>query len=140
MNLQTMLERDEGRRNIAYVDTLGKATIGIGHHDANVCKGMVWADAEVDRVFAADVAEKTAQVEAEFPWVADMNEPRRAVVIAMAFQLGLAGLSAFVNTLGALKRGAYNAAADGMLASLWARQTPLRVARMAQQIRSGEWV
>lgn len=138
-SLRDMLTRDEGRRNKAYRDTRGLWTIGIGHCDPSVCSGMVWSDAKVDAVFAEDVAEKTAQVEAKWPWVADLSEPRRAIVIAMCFQLGLAGLSNFKNTLAAMERGDYLAASKGMLASLWARQTPLRVARMARQMRWGEW-
>ena len=140
MTLQTMLERDEGRRNIAYQDSLGLWTIGVGHHDANVCRGMVWADAEIDRVFAADVAEKTAQVEEELPWVADLSEPRLAVILAMAFQMGASRLFAFVNTLAAVKRGDYFAAAEGMRNSVWAHQTPVRAARMALQMQEGRWI
>jgi len=140
MSLQTMLERDEGRRNVAYQDTLGKWTIGIGHHDANVKAGMVWSDEKVDAVFAADVAEKTAQCEAAFPWLDQLSEPRRAVVIAMCFQMGIGRLKLFANTLGDMERGDYVRAASGMLNSLWAHQTPKRAARMALQMERGQWV
>lgn len=134
-----MLERDEGRRNVAYQDSLGLWTIGIGHHDANTCQGMVWTDQQINDTFAADVAEKTAQCEASFPWIANLDEPRKAVVIAMCFQMGIHRLAAFVNTLNAVKQGDYEAAAEGMLNSLWAHQTPKRAARMAVQMQTGDW-
>lgn len=55
----------------------------------------------------------------------------------MAFQMGIVGLLGFTNTLAAIKRGDYAAAATGMLASLWARQTPARAKRMADMMRAG---
>ena len=140
MTLQSMLIRDEARRNVAYVDPLGKLTIGIGHHDAAVCRGLVWSDDKIDEVFAADVAEKTAQVLYELPWVADLDEPRKAVVIAMAFQMGAQRLFAFVNMLAAIERGDYFAAAADMRDSVWAHQTPIRAARMALQMQEGRWI
>ena len=139
-SVEDMLTRDEGRRNIAYQDSLGLWTIGIGHHDASICRGMVWSDEKIDAVFAADVAEKTAQAEAEFPWLDQQPEPRRAVVIAMCFQMGLGRVSAFVNTLAAMERGDYFAAAKGMRDSVWAHQTPVRAARMALQMETGKWI
>ena len=135
-----MLTRDEGRRNEAYQDSLGLWTIGIGHHDDSVCSGMVWSDDKVDQVFADDVAEKIAQCQTAFPWFDQLNEARQAVLIAMCFQMGMHRLSAFVNTLAAMERGDYSAAADGMRNSVWAHQTPVRVARMALQMERGVWV
>jgi type II secretory pathway component PulF len=38
-----------------------------------------------------------------------------------------------------VQAGDYESAAKGMLQSLWARQTPERAARMAKQMRTGEW-
>lgn len=43
----------------------------------------------------------------------------------MAFNM-LGGLLTFTNTLAAMKRGDYAAAADGMLASKWATQVGAR--------------
>jgi lysozyme len=67
------------------------------------------------------------------------NEPRRAVLISMAYQLGAVGLLAFTKTLDLIRRGDYSAAAREMLNSRWAKQTPERAARHAQQLRSGVW-
>jgi lysozyme len=59
------------------------------------------------------------------------------VLQAMAFQMGIDGLLGFTGTLAAVQRGDYEAAAKGMLASLWARQTPSRAGRMAAMMRQG---
>jgi lysozyme len=53
--------------------------------------------------------------------------------------MGTEGLLKFVNTLAYVRYGKYEEAAEGMLASKWARQTPERAARMAEQMRSGQW-
>lgn len=62
----------------------------------------------------------------------------------MGFQMGVglpskddAGLSGFDTTLGHIAAGRWDAAADGMLNSLWAKQTPARAKRVAAMIRTG---
>jgi lysozyme len=55
----------------------------------------------------------------------------------MSFQMGTAGLLGFQNTLQAIRSGNYEAAASGMMASAWARQTPARAQRMANLMRAG---
>jgi len=65
--------------------------------------------------------------------------PRQAVLVNMAFQMGIQGVQKFKKTLSLVEMGDYDGAADGMLKSLWAKQTPNRAAEMAQQMRSGQW-
>jgi lysozyme len=57
----------------------------------------------------------------------------------MSFQLGVDGLLGFKNTLKMIEQRNYEAAAAGMLNSLWAKQTPERANRMAEQMRTGIW-
>lgn len=139
-SLREQLIAEEGRRNAAYLDSLGIPTIGVGHTGPEVHLGLVWSDALVDQTLDADIAEKTAQVSASLPWLDDLNEPRQAVLLQMAFQLGTRGLLGFPNTLAAVHDGRWQDAADGMLASKWAQQTPNRVRRLAEQMLTGEWV
>ena len=129
----------EGRRSEAYQCTMGVWTIGIGHTGPEVHEGLVWTDEQIDAAFDADVAEDEADLDQHFPWWRDMNEPRRWVLIGMCFQLGITKLRKFVNTLGCMKLGQYGYAAVGMESSAWARQTPKRVKRLAQQMRTGDW-
>lgn len=138
-----MLERDEGRRYVAYPDPLtGGApwTIGIGHTGPDVHKDSIWTAEQVDAAFARDVSNATAQCKAHFdPWFSLLTEPRRAVLVAMCFQLGIGGLLAFKQTLAAVRDEHYALAADKMKDSAWARQTPKRAMRMAEQMSSGDW-
>jgi lysozyme len=55
----------------------------------------------------------------------------------MCFNLGVTRLGGFVNTLAAMKRGDYEAAADGMMKSLWASQVGRRAQRLAKMMREG---
>lgn len=140
MNLRDQLIAEEGRNNIAYLDTLGYPTIGVGHKGSDVRLGMVWTDAQIDAAFDADIAAKTAEVKAALPWFGSLNEPRQAALLQMAFQMGTRGLLGFPNTLAAIHDGRWADAGTGMLASKWAQQTPYRVARLARQMTSGMWI
>lgn len=142
MNLREQLERFEGRRHESYPDPLtGGApfTIGIGHVGPEVHPGLVWSDAEIDAAFDLDVENATEQCLVAFPWFATLNEARQAVMIGLVFQLGINGALKFTHTMKAIEEGRYGDAADGMRASLWAKQTPTRVAVLAYQMESGNF-
>ena len=53
----------------------------------------------------------------------------------MAFQLGLPRLKKFVNFIQGLKDQDYNKAADEMIDSRWAKQTPNRAYGLSEMIR-----
>lgn len=137
-SLARQLELEEGNVPHAYQDHLGFWTIGIGRLIDKRKGGRLRPD-EIALLLSNDIKEKTAEVLAALPWVASLDEPRQAVIIGMAFQMGTSGLLKFRNTLRAVQEGRYADAARGMLASLWARQTPDRAARMAAQMRLGAW-
>lgn len=140
MNLRSQLIAEEGRRNAAYLDTLGIPTIGVGHTGPEVHLGLTWTDAQIDHALDSDIAAKTAQVLAALPWFSHLTEPRQAVILQMAFQLGTKGLLGFPNTLAAVHDGRWMDAAAGMLASKWFQQTPNRVNRLARQMATGQWI
>lgn len=139
MSVRNMLERDEGRVPYAYPDSLGFLTIGVGHL-IDKRKGGRLPDPIIDALLDYDIAEKTSQVAAAFPWVSQLNEPRKAVMICMAFQLGIDGLSQFKTALAAMEAHNYQRAAWAFLQSKVATvQTPARWQRFAKQIETGEW-
>jgi lysozyme len=142
MNLRDQLIEFEGWKNDAYPDPLtGGApwTIGVGHTGPEVFQGLHWTNELVSNQLDADIGEKSAQVAAALDWFSRLNEPRRAVLIGMAFQLGIKGLLGFKNTLGAIRDERWATAAEGMRQSLWGKQTPKRVNRLAHQMEIGEW-
>lgn len=138
MTLEEQLEELEGRRRHAYVDSLGFLSIGIGRL-IDKRKGGGLSDDEIDYLFQNDIRDKKVEVFRALPWVKTLNEPRQAVILGMAFQMGTDGLLKFKNTLKAVEEGRWDDAKAGMLNSKWARQTPERAQRLAEQMLTGEW-
>lgn len=131
--LRSRLVADEGRRNLAYPDTKGKITIGIGH---NLSDKPI-SDAAVDQIFRDDISDAEHDARALVPNFDALSDVRKAVVAEMSFQLGYLRLSQFKNTLAAIVEERWGDAADGMLDSEVARtQAPERWQRMAQMMRS----
>lgn len=51
-----LLVAREGKRNKAYLDSVGVWTIGVGHTGPEVHEGLVWTDAEIEAALRADIA------------------------------------------------------------------------------------
>lgn len=161
------IEAEEGRKLKAYPDPLsplGKAcakarialsdyrslptwhvldgapwTIGVGQTGAGIGPDTEWTNAEADAALAASIAKATAGLDKALPWWKSLCDVRQDVVAQMAYQMGLEGLLAFHRTLGFMQDHQYDQAAEGMLQSLWARQTPNRAHRLAELMRTGEY-
>lgn len=143
--LAELLEREEGRVPYAYKDSKGYLTIGVGRLIDNR-RGGGLSDPEITMLLNNDIRSKTAAVLDALPWAVRLTEPRLAVLVAMAFQMGLGsaflgtGLLGFRKTLAAIRDEHYSHAAENMRASKWARvDSPARARRMADQLESGEW-
>lgn len=140
MNVIDQLTREEGEVLHAYEDHLGYLTIGVGIL-IDKRKGGGITKEESRFLLLNRVKGVVEGIRKHLSWFDSIgNEPRKAVLIGMAFQMGLNGLLGFKNTLEMIRVGDYDKAAVGMLNSLWARQTPARAKRMAKQMESGEWV
>ena len=143
MNMDRLLEsvkKHEGYRNKVYLDTLGKRTVGVGH----LCVEDFWEDdKEYEEKFLmtildhdlSDAIKGANELMAENGCM-DMNEKAHEIIIEMVFQLGKTGVSKFKNMWKALSGLQYSAAADQMLDSRWAKQTPNRANGMADIMRS----
>jgi lysozyme len=139
VDLKEQLLREEGSESCAYQDTRGFWTIGVGRLiDAR--KGDGLSQDEIEYLLDNDIKKITDKVHNTLPWISKLNDARRAVLIGMAFQMGLRGLLGFKRTLGSIEDGQYFEAAIEMLQSDWAKQTPERANRLATQMETGEWV
>lgn len=137
-----LLEREEGFRAVPYFCSAGKRTFAIGYNiDAR--GNPVWWDG----VSPCTHQQAITQLQADVHSIADsldkylsgLNNARQAVLISMAYQMGVPGLLKFKRTLKTIAAGRYAEAAGYMLASLWAKQTPSRAMRHAKQMETGEW-
>ena len=122
-----MLIRHEGVKRKPYLDTAGKLTLGIGRNldDTGISEGEAFS------MLHADVARVRKGLSDYLPWWNEQPDPVRLVLQNMGFQLGVNGLLEFKETLAALRRRDYSAAAKHMLDSRWAQQTPRRAQELA---------
>lgn len=136
--LSRLLALHEGRVPYAYQDSLGYWTIGIGHL-IDRRKGGKLPDQIIDQLFQYDLLEHAAELVRALPWIERLDPVRQAVLIDMAFNLGVDGLLGFRNTLAYVKAGDYTQAATNMLMSKWATQVKGRAVRLATMVRTGHW-
>ena len=138
--LLASVKKHEGYRNKVYLDTLGKRTVGVGH----LCVEDFWEDdKEYEEKFLMTILEHdlSSAIKGANDLMAengcmDMNEKAHEIIIEMVFQLGKTGVSKFKNMWKALSGLDYSTAADQMLDSRWAKQTPNRANGMADIMRS----
>ena len=138
MDLKTQLLREEGAESCAYQDSLGYWTIGVGRL-IDSRKGGGLSNEEIDLLLDNDIKRNYEAVLKALPWMEKLNDARQAVLIGMAFQMGLKGLLQFKLMLGSVEDGQYVEAAAEMVKSRWAMQTPARAYRLASQMETGEW-
>ena len=142
-----ILHFEEGYRETPYWDTRNFPTVAggirIGPQNAPISQyqftvprpaGDVWKKCLVNAK-TASMNRQPAIVAA----LAQCNDARRDILCSMAYQMGVAGLAGFTNTLSMISHGDFAGAAGGMLNSLWARQTPDRARRHAEVMRSGTY-
>jgi len=145
MNLKQQLEFEEGRRLKAYTCSMGHKTIGIGHNlDVKPAfNGQripdIISDQVCDLIFDRDLNDTITQL--NFVWLANtkLDPARRDAVINMCFQLGINGVMKFKLMLNALERSDWVAAKAHALDSSWAKQTPERAERVAEQLLTGTY-
>lgn len=136
--LEDQLRRDEGEKLSTYQDHLGFWTIGYGRMiDAR--KGGGISKDEATMLLRNDITRVRVELLQRLPWFVHLNPVRQGVLMNMTFQMGINGVMAFQQTLAKVQSGDYIAAADCMLQSKWATQTPERAKRLAIQMREGLW-
>lgn len=156
-----LLDFEEGFRSKPYIDTEGYPTAGYGfklgpkgaplsHYTFTIPKtaGEVWMRCILDDISYqidsnpayADIRKALNKLRSlTAPGVSDYADPRIAVLLSMCYQMGLAGVAQFKNTLGHIAQASFGNAKSGMLASKWAKQTPNRAKRHAETMLNGRW-
>jgi lysozyme len=137
--LARQLKGDEGVRKCAYADHLGYLTVGVGRLIDSRKPGAGLRDDEITYLLNNDIDDRINAVGKALPWFQNLDDVRKGCLLNMAFQLGTDGLLGFKNTLALIRDGKYAEAAEAMLLSRWAEQTPARAKRLSEQMRSGQW-
>jgi lysozyme len=125
----------EGVELKPYKDTLGILTIGIGRNLED--RGI--SEDEARYLCLNDIEIVERELASNFAIVDGLDPARQLVIADMAFNLGVPRLRGFAKMWLAIEQGDYNAAAEEMLDSKWARQVGQRAQRLAETMRTGEY-
>ena len=155
-DLLESIKHHEGYREKTYQCTEGYNTIGIG---------FAWKDIDLDEGIALrllkdnmsnqefinsikmseDICDEILlrklrilgrSVMGKFPFFDSLPSDCKDVLMEMCYQLGVTGVSKFKKALKAMEDGDWEKAADEMLDSKWAKQTPNRAKEMSNIVRS----
>ena len=145
MNLKESIKIHEGFRSSVYLCPTGHPTVGYGFRVADLSADELALNAGVVEPMSKEVAEKILdikitkfkkQVYNALPWLTYAPMDIQDALCEMAYQMGVAGLLGFKNTLALIKERRYSEAAENMLKSKWATQTPKRAKQIANLVRN----
>ena len=145
MNLKESIKIHEGFRSSVYLCPTGHPTVGYGFRVADLSADELALNAGVVEPMSKEVAEKILdikitkfkkQVYNALPWLTYAPMDIQDALCEMAYQMGVAGLLGFKNTLASIKERKYTQAAENMLKSKWATQTPKRAREIANLVRN----
>ena len=143
----TRLEAEEGLRLIPYDDSLGFPTICYGTKlpltpsereyigvDRDLAGGLT--EAECGWLLRGRLQQEAGRFIAMWPPFHAQPFAVQVELVDASYQLGARGLRLFDAMLGFLEAGEYELAADDVLGTLWAEQTPARAEAAAAVFRS----
>ena len=132
MSLIDDLKKHEGFKPTVYEDTEGYDTIGYGF----AIKDLYLSKEVCDIILIEKIAELKLNITKKFEWFEHSPDVIKDAVTNMCYQMGVSGFSKFKQTIYYLETEQYEEAADEMLDSLWAKQTPHRAKELSDIIRS----
>lgn len=153
-----MLRLDEGLKLDVYKDTEGYWTVGIGHlltknpsKDVAIQEldklvgrktlGKITND-EAQRIFLEDVKKVDQGIQSNStlkPVFDSLDDVRKDALRNMVFQMGVAGVATFKNSLRLIQTKQWEQAAINLKQSKWFRQTPNRAGRVIEVMRTGTY-
>jgi lysozyme len=128
------LTEHEGLRLKPYRCTADKLTIGYGRNLED--KGISKLEAEM--LLLNDIEEIEDALEKVFVFFNNLSDARKAVLIDMAYNIGIKGLLNFKKMLLSLEKGDYQAASNDMLESAWANQVGIRAVNLSKIMANGK--
>lgn len=134
----TLIEREEGKRLDAFIDTEGNLTVGIGHKvspEDNLEEGDTITEEQAQVLFEEDLEEAQTGTERVISNLKQLPGDVQEVLVSMAFQMGERALAGFTKMIAALKANDFTKAADEILDSRFAKQTANRARRAASIVR-----
>ena len=139
------LKPKEGRRNVVYLDSLGKPTVGYGHlvrPEDNLKVGDRVSNAQIEKWLQKDGQNAFKAAQKQMQEIQTTNPdfvPTSDFLIKLSsvnYQLGTAWTEEFHNTWDHIKHGRYDTAIANLETSLWNSQTANRVDDFQGALRS----
>lgn len=137
-DFEALLAKREGQSLTVYLDSRGIPTVGIGHRVVptdRLAVGDAITEAECHQLFAVDSAWAMAAARQQASQAGIADEAFLPYLASVCFQLGPNWTAEFPNTWAMICRREYEAAAQALGSSAWARQTPVRVADFQGALR-----
>ncbi len=131
--LKNEISRHEGSRDLAYIDTMGKITIGKGLNISDVPFSADLLEAEFTRRLQGHIE----SMDLVFKNFYDLSEKRQRALTNMMFNLGMKKLLQFRKTRKAIEAEDFEKAADEMEDSLWYSQVGQRARELVAMVREG---
>jgi len=131
-DLLESIKHHEGFVEHVYDDSLGIPTIGYGF----AIKDLVLDEDIAEEILIRKLERLKRNANSRFRWLEDMPVVVQEVLLNMCYQLGVTGVSKFRKAISAFQEGEWHEAADEMLDSLWARQTPNRATELSNIVRN----
>ena len=131
-DLLESIKKHEGFVEHVYDDSLGIPTIGYGF----AIKDLVLDEDIAEEILIRKLERLKRNANSRFRWLEDMPVVVQEVILNMCYQLGVTGVSKFRKAISAFQEGDWDEAANEMLDSLWARQTPNRATELSNIVRN----
>lgn len=127
-----MLARHEGFEGKPYKCTSGKVTIGYGFN----LDDWPLTQAECLPILESRMRQVRVSLANRLGYFYALPDAAQAVLVNMAYQMGVSGLLTFKRFLSALQAGKFEDAYHEMMQSKWSQQTPNRARELADIIRA----
>ena len=131
-DLLNRIKHHEGFRKSVYKCTEGYDTIGYGF----AIKDLEMDEDIAEEILIRKVEKLIKRVRKRFDWLDSVQREVQGILVEMSYQMGLSNVSKFKKALHAMQMLQWKKAADEMLDSRWAKQTPNRAKELSDIIRS----
>ena len=130
--LLNRIKEHEGFRSRVYKCTEGYDTIGYGF----AIKDLYLSEGISELILKEKVTNLRLRMGKKISWFDEAPREVREVLLEMAYQMGVSGVSKFKNALKHMKNEEWNKAADEMLLSKWSEQVGQRSVTLSNMMRN----
>lgn len=133
LKLRGSIKRHEQLRLKPYADTKNNITIGYGR---NLTENGI-SESESELFLTNDIVNATMELYRQIPWAQQLDDVRKAVLIELTFNMGIADLLQFRKMLTALKNGDDKTAAKELLDSAYHAEVHGRANDLSYSLETG---